>query len=89
MGRWKLVQSLDFAVSIVPEDQAREFWYCQFETVRSRRVVRDRKQQERRASRGFPDTFHRCDLLRLMLEGIEPVKITRHYLRRYQPGRRR
>ncbi len=43
MGRWKLVQSLDFAVSIMPEDQAREFWYRQFETVGSRRVIRDRE----------------------------------------------
>ena len=36
MGRWKLVQSLDFAVSIMREDQAREFWYGQLETVRPR-----------------------------------------------------
>ena len=64
------------------EDQTREFWYGQLETVCPCRIIRDRKQKKRRAARCFPDTFHRRDLLRLMLQRVEPVKIARHHLRR-------
>ena len=81
MRRWKLVQPLDFAFSVVPKDQAREFRHRQLETVRSCRIIRDREQKQRRAPRCFPDALDRRDLLRLMLERIEPVKITRHHLR--------
>ena len=92
MGRRERVQPLKLSVGVVPEDQARELRHGQFETVRSRCIIRDSEQQQWSAARGFSDAFDGRDLLRLVLKGIEPVKITRDHLRwrgqgsEYKPG---
>ena len=53
MGAGKVVQALDLAVDIVPEDEAGEFGDADGRPVRARLLIGNRKQQQWRAEYRF------------------------------------
>ena len=86
-GGWrsrKLVQALDLAVELVAQDEAGQLGDRDLEVVLALVAVGDGKQQQRRAALGVPQAFHRRDLLRLVLQRVQPMLVADEDLQRDQ-----
>ena len=66
------------------EHQAGKFWNADLVVILLRLCIRYCKKQQWRTLLCFPHAFHGCDLLRLVFECIESMKIAHQNLYRYK-----